>query len=311
MLHAMLLYIVKKMTPKTLFTLIFCILFTLNSCSTKKNKYVVAIIDDEEIESSIINRLVEKDIYENLYRIYEIRSAATHEYIGVTLLKKAAEENKTPIDSILIDYKETHKNQHQNEEYLRKQLIDSLFARYKVQILLEEPIAPLIKTDQAVTHTRGKENSIVTITELSDFDCGMCSYMHKDYLSLYKRYGNRVKFVHSTFSQEVSPSARAAFAAGLQDKYWEMSDTLFALPIAADSVTVMNIAIRMGLDYDQFVADYTSKENINLLADNNAYLSRCGVEQTPTILLNGHPLRKPNDIKYISDHIDRILNEAN
>lgn len=38
--------------------------------------------------------------------------------------------------------------------------------------------------------------------------------------------------------------------------------------------------------------------------------SRCGVKQTPTLLLNGHPLRKPNNIDYIINQIERALNEA-
>ena len=294
-----------------LFVLSFSLFLILISCSNRNNKHIVAIVDEEIVESSAINTLVEKDIYEYLYKIYEIRYAVTQEYLRVILLKKAAAENKITIDSILKAYKNNHKNNIINEELLRKQLIDSLFIHYNAQILLEEPIAPLMRIDKALIHVRGNEDSNITITELSDFDCGICSYLHKGYLSLYNQYSNRVKFVHSTFSSEVSPSARAALAAGMQDRYWEMSDTLFAMQVPADSMTVMNIAMQMELDFDQFVSDYTSEENINLLSENNAYLSSCGVEQTPTILLNGHPMRKPNDIKYISDHIDRILNETN
>ena len=115
----------------------------------------------------------------------------------------------------------------------------------------------------------------------------------------------------SVFSSEVSPSAKAAYAAGLQGKYWEMSDTLFALTIAADSLTAMNIAMQMDLDYEQFVFDYTSPETTQLLTENNTYLSNCGVLQTPTLLLNGHPLRNPNDIEYIINHIEIALNEIN
>lgn len=293
--------------------LLFCFIsiMSFSSCLDKKKRVVVAKIGEEEIEASTINRLIDKDLYEYFYRIYEIRSVATQEYIGLVLLKKAAEENNISIDSVLASYVKMHNYLNVDEDYLRQQLIDSLFVRYDVKIMLEEPIAPLMRIDQALTHARGYEESPITITELSDFDCGMCSYMHKEYLSLYEKYGNRVKFVHSTFSSEVSPSARAAQAASLQDKYWEMSDTLFALPIAADSLTVMNIAMQMELDIDQFIADYTSTENIELLAQNNEYLSNCGVVQTPTILLNGHPLRKPNSVDYIASQIERALNEAN
>lgn len=298
------------MKHKVLYLITYCVILILFSCSSKSDKHIVAKIGDEEISASIVNRLVENEIYENLYRIYEIRLTATREYVGMTLLKRYADEMNMPIDSALSSYIRKHQLQNLPEERSRQQLVDSLFACNEVEIVLEEPIAPLMRTDKALLHTRGNIESSITITELSDFDCGMCSYMHKEYQSLYEKYRNRIKFVHSTFSSEVSPSARAAQAAGLQDKYWEMSDTLFALPIAADSLTVINLAIQMGLDIDQFIDDYTSTENIKLLTKNNEYLSSCGVKQTPTLLLNGHPLRKPNNIDYIINQIERALNEA-
>lgn len=285
------------------------LLLTFSSCSGKKNNHVVATIGNEEIDASIVNRLVERDIYENLYRIYEIRLEATREYVGMMLLKRSADEKGISVDSVLASYINGHRLHDQSDEDLRRLLIDSLFVRYDANITLDEPVAPLIRTNQALTHTKGCLDSKIVVTEFSDFDCGLCSYMHKGYSELYRKYADRVKFVHSIFSAEVSPSARAAYAAGLQEKYWEMADTLFALPVAADSSTVMNIAMQMDIDFDQFVSDFSSSENVRLLSDNNAYLSSCGIQRTPTVLLNGHPLRRPDDLEYISTQIDKVLNE--
>lgn len=286
--------------------------YCLLSCSQYKNNTSIAIIGDEPIYDNVINHpIVENAIYDELCRIYDIRLEATREYVGLMLLKKSAEENFISIDSLLASYCQSNASLQLDEEGLRKRLIDSLFICYDTRIILKEPIAPIVKIENALIHEKGCLESKIIVTEISDFDCGLCSYMHKEYSELHDRYGDRVKFLHSTFSSEVSPSSRAAYAAGLQDRYWEMADSLFAMPVAADSSAVMDVAMVMGLDMDQFIYDYTSAENYELLMKNNAYLSSCGVKRTPTILINGHPLRYPDNIDFVNTQINRALDETN
>lgn len=286
------------------------ILISLMSCSPEKKSLTIATIGRDCIGANVVDRMVEKDIYENLCRIYDIRLEAAREYVGMLLLKRSADEKGISVDSLLASYCKPQASQ-QIDERLRENLIDSLFVRYEAKIMLDEPIAPILKIENALTHEKGCADSKIVVTEISDFDCGLCSYMHKEYSELLDRYGDRVKFLHSTFSSGVSPSSRAAYAAGLQDRYWEMADSLFAMPVAADSSAVMGVAMVMGLDMDQFIYDYTSAENYELLMKNNAYLSSCGVERTPTILINGHPLRYPDNIDFVNTQINRALDESN
>lgn len=71
----------------------------------------------------------------------------------------------------------------------------------------------------------------------------------------------------------------------------------------------MSIATSIGLDMDQFINDYMSNESKEILIRNSTYLSKKGITRTPTILLNGHILRKPEDIEYITKQIEIALNE--
>ncbi len=287
---------------------IFGVITLVLSCDNKKFDNAVATIGDEIIDGSTINRIVEYEIYDNMCRIYDARLEATREYIGIKLLNKSAEEKGISVEQLISDYCSSKARKY-DEETMKLRLIDSLSIHYNAQILLKEPIAPVIKFSKLLSYERGNPDSKIIITEISDFDCGLCSYMHEGYESLYKKYAEQIKFVHTIFSEEVKPSARGAYAAGLQDKYWEMADTLFAMPRAADSAQVMSVAVQLGLDMDQFVSDYMSNENIEKLKNNSIYLSGLGIVQTPTILINGHPLRHVDDIKHVHEEIERALNK--
>lgn len=278
------------------------------SCTQKRDHKIIASVGDEVISTAFIDNMVEKELYYNLCNIYDLRETALRDYLKFVVLRKTAEDNGLPIDSILSIYY-TNTNINIVDEETRERYIDSLFTHYGVKIMMKEPISPIINLDTDLSHSRGNINSKTIITEISDYDCGMCSYMHKSYMELLNKYGNRIHFNHISFSKNITPASMAAYAAGLQDRYWEMSDTLMLMPITADSTKVMNIAMSIGLDMDQFINDYTSIENRKSLIEYNAYLSQKGITRTPTILLNGHILRKPEDIKYITRQIEIAINE--
>lgn len=278
------------------------------SCSSEiSDKRIAATIGNEVVSTNTIDRIIEEDIYRHLCEIYDTRFEATHEFVGMILLQKAADENNTTVNDLINSYC-VDNGISPNENDLHG-LIDSLMEVYNATIMLKEPLAPMINIDSALLHSRGNANSDVVFVELLGYDCGMCRYMYKEYKQLLEQFGNDVKFVHSNFSEAVTPAARAVIAASMQDKYWEMNDTLMSRVNVVDSLTVMNIAAQMNLDMDQFIFDYSSKETINAIEDNNVYLSSQGITQTPTILLNGRKLRKPDDIGYVIDKIKAAINE--
>src|SRR3989344_4534134 len=79
---------------------------------------------------------------------------------------------------------------------------------------------------------RGNEDSAVTLMEYLDFQCPACVAYHLLVTQLFNEYGDKVRFITrhfpiSNIHQNAISSAKAAEAAGRQDKFWEMHDVLF------------------------------------------------------------------------------------
>ena len=91
--------------------------------------------------------------------------------------------------------------------------------------------------------------------------------------------------------QFADPAARAALAAGEQGKFWEFHDALFAVP-ALDDKAIEDIAVKLGLKMDQFKSDMASPKIRQKVDQDMMDAQKAGVTGTPTIFVNGHPLRE-------------------
>ncbi|HZI19216.1 MAG TPA: thioredoxin domain-containing protein [Pyrinomonadaceae bacterium] len=147
---------------------------------------------------------------------------------------------------------------------------------------------------------KGTASAPVVLEEFGDYQCPPCAMMHPVLQKIVDDYGDRVKLVfrHYPLQQihpNAFPAARAAEAAGMQGKFWEMHDLIYdnqaqwkdapdARPIFTD------YARRLGLDAARFRADLEGKPAADrVLADFNRGTS-LGVRGTPTIILNGREL---------------------
>ena len=79
--------------------------------------------------------------------------------------------------------------------------------------------------------TYGPSDASVTLIEYSDFQCPFCAEYSPMLATLREKYGDQVKFVYRFFPLADHPyatvSAKAAYAAHLQGKFWEMQDLLY------------------------------------------------------------------------------------
>ena len=83
------------------------------------------------------------------------------------------------------------------------------------------------------------------------------------------------------------PAARAAEAAGLQGRFWEMHDALFADQGRLEDPHLWDRAERLGLDVARFDADRRSEAvEARIAADWRAGV-RAGVATTPTLFAGG------------------------
>ena len=82
----------------------------------------------------------------------------------------------------------------------------------------------------------------------------------------------------------------AAEAAGLQEAFWEMCDSLYADRGRVDDPHLWERALRFGLDLDRFNADRRSDAVRSRVERDFTSGIRAGVAGTPVVFANGDPL---------------------
>jgi protein-disulfide isomerase len=147
--------------------------------------------------------------------------------------------------------------------------------------------------------TLGNEDAPVTVYLYEDLQCPACAAFTREiFPDLIRRYvePGEVKVVSETIAvlgPDSVPAARAAFAAGEQDRYWEYS-TLFFLNQGRENTGYVtdefltNIAEEtQGLDVDQWNEARESEATQTKLDAAQASARDEGIEGTPTLVISG------------------------
>jgi protein-disulfide isomerase len=168
------------------------------------------------------------------------------------------------------------------------------------------------KTD----HIRGAQDGKVTLVVFGDFQCPACGAYEPMVQQVAKDNSTVLKVVFKNFPltqihQNALLGAKAAEAAGLQGKFWEMHDKLYekqtewSLGINARDI-IMGYAKDLKLDTAKFSNDINSKDlEDKILAEEKEGLS-LGVQGTPTFFLNGKKLENPQSL----EAFDKVVREA-
>ena len=147
-------------------------------------------------------------------------------------------------------------------------------------------------------HALGNAKAPVTLEEFGDFECPPCGMLHPILKSLETEYGPaKLRIVFREFPlvpthAHALAAARAAEAAGLQGKFWEMHDMIYEHQKdwheAFDVRPVFEgYAKTIGLDVEQFTRDNTSEIVERRIFLDGKRAHSLGVVGTPTVFLNG------------------------
>ncbi len=143
--------------------------------------------------------------------------------------------------------------------------------------------------------TWGSATAEVVLVEYSDFQCEYCAEYSATLAELREKYKDRVLFVFRFFPLDNHPygmiAAQAAYAARLQDRFWEMHDLLFEnqqewaeaddpLPYFA------TYAAQLGLDPVRFEEDLVTPSTVEFVTKQVMQGEQAGVEHTPWFILN-------------------------
>jgi protein-disulfide isomerase len=159
-------------------------------------------------------------------------------------------------------------------------------------------------------HVRGRADAPVLIEEYGDFQCPPCGFLHPILKRLEGEYETqmRVAFHHYPLRgmhKHAAEAARAAEAAALQGKFWQMHDLLFEKQnewkdAAAARPLFLNYARTLGLDLGKFTQDIDNSTINNRVMSDEAQGSARGVTGTPTVFINGRELPFEVIMKYES-----------
>lgn len=156
------------------------------------------------------------------------------------------------------------------------------------------------KYDEGVvvkSHIKGGETAAVTLTEYSDLQCPACGAAQPIVNEVLAQYGDQIKFEYKHYPLTqihpfAEPAARAAEAAGQQDKFFEFADMLFTkqaewTKVSNPSGFFTQYATELGLDTDLFARHQKSKIIQNAIKANMLEARSLGLTGTPSFYLNG------------------------
>ncbi len=171
----------------------------------------------------------------------------------------------------------------------------------------------------ATNHVEGQGQAGVTLVEYGDYQCPICFAYYQPLKLVVAQFSSQIYFQFRNLPlvsahKNAFAGARAAEAAGLQNKYWQMHDQLYETQLswagAADPLPFFKgYAAGLGLNVDQFAADYASNQvNDAINADLAAFNDTRQPLQTPTFFLDGKLLKNSDlsDPKTGTPQVDKF-----
>lgn len=176
-------------------------------------------------------------------------------------------------------------------------------------------------------HIEGLGKDHVTLVEYGDYECPYCGEYYSIVQQVAEEYNNQITFQFRNFPlTSIHPNAfagaRAAEAASLQGKFWQMHDLLYQENVvyynsnetAASWISASNplgyfdtFAKQLGLNVTKFNTDYASQKVDNMVeADLNAG-NKLGIDATPTFYLDGKQVQPTESLSAFQKLINAAI----
>lgn len=168
-------------------------------------------------------------------------------------------------------------------------------------------------------HVKGEGASGVTLTEYGDFECPACAQYYPIVKQVYEKYKGDIKLQFRNFPlfqihQNAIAAARAAEAADMQGKFWEMHDKLYENQQAwTTSRSPQNefegYAKELGLNVEKFKTDLKSRTTNDRVQADIREGNRLKVESTPTFFIDGKKISNPGGLEDFNKVIEAAIEQ--
>ena len=159
--------------------------------------------------------------------------------------------------------------------------------------------------------TLGDSNAPVTIVEFTDFECPFCSRANNTIKELMDKNPGKIKLVFKhnplSFHKNADAAHRAAEAAGLQGKFWEMYQKLFDNQKALSMADIEKYAAEIGLDVAKFKLDMENELVKNRLKTDLEQGKSVAVRGTPHFFMNGTRMSGAQPLEKFQAALDKEL----
>lgn len=159
-------------------------------------------------------------------------------------------------------------------------------------------------------HVLGPASARVTLVEYGDYECPACGEAHGAIKAARQAFGPNLRVVFRHFPLRSShphalDAAKAAEAAALQSRFWEMHDRLFAHQTELDRESLLRHARKVGLDLERFQADLGERHTEVRIREDLVSGGQSGVQGTPSLYVNGERYDGPRTRTALIDVLAR------
>ena len=173
------------------------------------------------------------------------------------------------------------------------------------ELLLAAPEPPPLAIASEGFPRMGAEQPRFTIVEFGDYQCPHCEKAAGVLRRIVEQYPDDVQLIYMDFPINRSGISRlvaeGAACAQRQDKFWAYHDLAFERQTSLDSNSPKALAKELGLDQAAFAECLSGRGAKAQLARSESEARRLGLTGTPSIFVNGRPLR--------SHHLERDLQQ--
>ncbi|MDX6744223.1 Na+/H+ antiporter NhaA [Actinocorallia sp. A-T 12471] len=169
--------------------------------------------------------------------------------------------------------------------------------------------------DPDVDFIRGPVDAPLTLVEYGDFECPFCAKATGAAREMRERFGDELRYVFRNLPlSDVHPqaelAARAAIAAGNQDRFWDMHDTLFAHQDELEFEDIAGYAGELGLDVERFLRDLEADATDARVRADLASAEASGARGTPTFFIGDRRHTGPYDAQTLALELEKLRKDA-
>ena len=247
------------------------------------------------IEQAAVGQYIEELAEKSDRTINDIRAELLHaKPVSSEEVKAVYEQHKhqisRPFEEIEAALTEQLNQQNAREKYFA--LIERIIKETGFTITLPEPEAPVFDMNLSPYPFKGSADSDIIVVEFADYNCGACRRSKPEINKVLEEYSNQVKFYYIDYpvtergvAGSTTQTARGAYCAGKQDKFWEFNHLAYQQPVTMGTAT--ELAKTLKLDQKAFDICLTSSESKQFVVNSTQMAHQLGVSGTPTLFVNG------------------------